>query len=48
MTEEYEESSDLTTDKVTIYSMYKIIPKNKELNYCYIGHTNNFFTPLHI
>jgi hypothetical protein len=22
--------------------MYKIIPKNKDLNYCYIGHTNNF------
>ena len=37
MTEEYEESSYLTT-----YSMYKIVPKNKELNYCYIGHTNNF------
>ena len=37
MTEEYEESSYLTT-----YSMYKIVTKNKELNYCYIGHTNNF------
>jgi len=42
MTEEYEESSVLTIDKVTIYSMYKIIPKNTNLNYCYIGHTNNF------
>ena len=42
MTEEYEESSDLTTDKVTIYSMYKIIPKNKNLFFSYIGHTYNF------
>ena len=22
--------------------MYKICPKNKDLNFCYIGHTNNF------
>jgi hypothetical protein len=32
------------TDNQTLrdYSMYKIYPKNKELNYCYIGHTNDF------
>jgi hypothetical protein len=24
------------------YVMYKIYPKNSNLNYCYIGHTNNF------
>jgi hypothetical protein len=24
------------------YFMYKINPKNSNLNYCYIGHTNNF------
>jgi len=24
------------------YVMYKIVPKNPELKYCYIGHTNNF------
>ena len=42
MCEEYEESSDLTTNKGTIYSMYKIIPKNKESIHCYVGHTNNF------
>ena len=30
MTEEYEESSDLTTNQGTIYSMYKIIPKKGE------------------
>ena len=24
------------------YVMYKIVPKNLNLNYCYIGHTNNF------
>ena len=42
MTEEYEESSELTINKETIYSMYKIVPKNKESIYCYVGHTNNF------
>jgi hypothetical protein len=24
------------------YTMYKILPKNAALDYCYIGHTNNF------
>ena len=24
------------------YVMYKIIPKNKNLNYCYVGHTTDF------
>jgi hypothetical protein len=24
------------------YTMYKILPKNAALEYCYIGHTNNF------
>jgi hypothetical protein len=28
------------TDK--LFVMYKIVPKNKEVNYCYIGHTTNF------
>ena len=42
MTEEYEESSEPTINKGTIYSMYKIIPKNKESIYCYVGHTHNF------
>ena len=45
-TEDYSESSVLTddeySDKITTYSMYKIIPKNKESIYCYVGHTNNF------
>ena len=41
-TEAYEESSELTINKETIYSMYKIVPKNKESIYCYVGHTNNF------
>jgi hypothetical protein len=44
MLEDYSKSSELTNPaKNTTYSMYKIVPKNKELNYCYIGHTNNFF-----
>ena len=48
-TEDYIESSDLTdgedeyNKKNTIYSMYKIVPKNKESIYCYVGHTANFF-----
>jgi hypothetical protein len=46
-TEAYEESSDseaeYSDEKSTIYSMYKIIPKNKESIYCYVGHTSNFF-----
>jgi hypothetical protein len=48
MEEEYDsefntDSGDDNTIKVNkFYSMYKIVPKNKDLNYCYIGHTNNF------
>jgi len=45
-TEVYEESSDTEDEysnkKTTIYSMYKIVPKNKESGYCYVGHTYNF------
>jgi hypothetical protein len=46
-TEYYDNSSVLTSDedtnkKSTIYSMYKIVPKNKESIYCYVGHTSNF------
>lgn len=40
MEEEYsliDSSSDVDN-----YIMYKIYPKNSDLNYCYIGHTNNF------
>jgi len=31
-------------DETTLknYTMYKILPKNATLDYCYIGHTNNF------
>jgi len=28
--------------EVNNYAMYKICPKNKELDYCYIGHTSDF------
>jgi len=45
-TEAYEESSDSEAEysnkKSTIYSMYKIVPKNKESIYCYVGHTADF------
>ena len=33
-----EETETCTAD----YVMYKICPKNKELNFCYVGHTTNF------
>ena len=42
MVEEFEESSELTANKGIIYSMYKIVPKNKESTYCYVGHTSDF------
>jgi len=31
-------------DETTLnnYTMYKILPKNSDLDYCYIGHTNDF------
>ena len=37
-------SDDITDDneKKTNYIMYKVCPKNKELNFCYIGQTANF------
>ncbi len=40
--EEDEYSNELMEPKNTIYTMYKILPKNRELNYCYVGHTSNF------
>lgn len=36
MEDEYTQNNELPN-----YSMYKICPKNKDLNYCYIGHTTN-------
>lgn len=47
MEEEFENlvvSDDITDDneKKTNYIMYKVCPKNKELNFCYIGQTANF------
>jgi hypothetical protein len=41
MLEDEDEYSDVKNQTNTIYSMYKIFPKNKELNYCYVGHTSN-------
>lgn len=39
-----EEESTLicSASDIDNYVMYKIYPKNSNLNYCYIGHTNNF------
>jgi hypothetical protein len=47
MEEEFENvvvSGEITDDneKRTNYVMYKVCPKNKELNFCYIGQTANF------
>jgi hypothetical protein len=44
MEDEYKEdsSSDLDTESENNYIMYKIVPKNNNLQYCYIGHTSNF------
>ena len=30
------------SQEIRNYVMYKIIPKNKNLNYCYVGHTTDF------
>ena len=39
-----EEESSLiySSSDIDNYVMYKLSPKNKNLKYCYIGHTNNF------
>lgn len=39
---EEEYSLIYSSSNIDNYVMYKIIPKNTDLNYCYIGHTNNF------
>jgi hypothetical protein len=40
MEEEY--TLTYSASDIDNYVMYKIYPKNSNLNYCYIGHTNNF------
>ena len=47
MEEEYinvkmEDGTECDNQEIKNYSMYKICPKNKNLNYCYIGQTTNF------
>lgn len=37
-----EDESKTDNQTLSDYYMYKIYPKKKELNYCYIGHTNDF------
>ena len=32
----------MTEDEYSVYSMYKIVPKNNELKYCYVGHSSKF------
>ena len=32
---------ELITDNLN-FTMYKICPKNKDLKFCYVGHTSNF------
>ena len=39
---EDESSLIYSASDIDNYVMYKINPKNSNLNYCYIGHTNNF------
>jgi hypothetical protein len=42
MDDEYNDVKDEDEYSLTDYIMYKICPKNKDLNYCYIGQTTNF------
>ena len=42
MEDEYSHVKMEDNQEVRNYTMYKICPKNKELNYCYIGQTTNF------
>jgi hypothetical protein len=44
MEDEYNNVNDEDEYTFDDYVMYKICPKNKELNYCYIGQTTNFTT----
>ena len=39
MSEDYTKNDD---GELRDYTMYKIIPKDESLQYCYIGHTTNF------
>ena len=39
---EDESSLIYSSSDIDNYVMYKLSPKNKNLKYCYIGHTNNF------
>lgn len=42
MEDEYNNVEIEYSQEIRNYAMYKICPKNKELNYCYIGQTTNF------
>ena len=42
MEDEYNNVNDEDEYSLIDYTMYKICPKNKNLNYCYIGQTTNF------
>jgi hypothetical protein len=42
MEDEYNNVNDEDEYSLIDYTMYKICPKNKNLNYCYIGETTNF------
>ena len=42
MEDEYNDVKTEDEYSLTDYIMYKICPKNKDLNYCYIGQTTNF------
>jgi hypothetical protein len=37
-----EDETKYDSQEIKNYVMYKIIPKNKNLNYCYVGHTTDF------
>jgi hypothetical protein len=41
---EDEMKNDILDKNLDDYIMYMISPKNKELDFCYIGHTNNFIS----
>jgi hypothetical protein len=45
MEEEYtlqQSDDEYQSENIENYIFYKIIPKNNDINYCYVGHTTNF------
>lgn len=41
------EEEEICEDEQRLYYMYKIVPKNDQLKFCYVGHTSNFAQRMH-